>query len=243
VSRALAKSLDGRIRLGDPVLSIRQTAHGVEAATGHTVVRARRAVVTVPPAAVERIAFDPVLPPGRRGWVRHSPMGRVAKVHAVYEEPFWRSAGRSGIATLYGESPVGVVFDNSPEDASRGVLVAFVYGDRLDRWAAATDTERRREVLAALTAVAGIRAGQPIDYAEKVWPRASWTIGGYECFVTPGGWTRYGRDGWREPSGLVHWAGSETASVWNGYIDGAISSGERVAAEVISALPAVRQQG
>ncbi|MFD4605863.1 flavin monoamine oxidase family protein [Streptomyces sp. NPDC058464] len=243
VARGLAQSLGGRIRLGDPVRSIRQTAHGVEVSTGRTVVRARRAVVAVPPASVERIAFEPVLPPERRGWVRHSPMGRVAKVHAVYEEPFWRAAGRSGIATLYGDGPVGVVFDNSPEDASHGVLVAFVYGDRLDRWAAGTGAGRRRAVLAALSAVAGTRAERPVDYVEKIWPRAGWTIGGYECFVTPGGWTRFGRDGWREPSGLVHWAGTETASVWHGYIDGAISSGERAAAEVIGALAAVRQPG
>ena len=243
VARALAQALGGRIRLGEPVLSIRQTAHGVEATTGSSVVRAQRAVVAVPPAAVERITFEPVLPPGRLGWVRHSPMGRVAKVHAVYEEPFWRAAGRSGIATLYGESPVGVVFDNSPDDASRGVLVAFVYGDRLDRWAASTGAERRRDVLAALSGVVGARAGEPIDYVEKIWPRDGRTIGGYECFVTPGGWAGHGRDGWREPSGRVHWAGTETASVWNGYIDGAISSGERVAGEVISALETAGQPG
>ncbi|MFJ9626278.1 flavin monoamine oxidase family protein [Streptomyces sp. NPDC101175] len=243
VAHALAESLGGRVRLGEPVLSLRQSAHGVEAHTGRTLVRARRAVVAVPPAAVGHIAFDPALPAGRQGWIRHTPMGRVAKVHAVYEEPFWRPAGRSGIATLYGDSPVGVVFDNSPEDASHGVLVAFVYGDRLDRWSARADTERRRAVLDALSAVAGPRAARPVDYVEKIWPRTGRTIGGYECFVTPGGWTRHGRDGWRQPSGLVHWAGTETASVWNGYIDGAISSGERAAAEVIGALAAVAHPG
>ncbi|MEW1644069.1 FAD-dependent oxidoreductase [Streptomyces sp. NPDC091219] len=243
VAHALATSLGDRVRLGEPVRSLRQTAHGVEARTGRTTVRARRAVVAVPPAVTERIAFDPVLPVARRGWVRHSPMGRVAKVHAVYEEPFWRTAGRSGIATLYGDSPTGVVFDNSPEDASHGVLVAFVYGDRLDRWSAGTDAERRHGLLAALSAVVGPRAGQPVDYVEKIWPRTGWTVGGYASFLTPGGWTRHGRHGWREPSGLVHWAGTETATVWNGYIDGAISSGERAAAEVIDALAAVVHPG
>ncbi|WP_236656102.1 flavin monoamine oxidase family protein [Streptacidiphilus jiangxiensis] len=245
VARALARSLGARIRLGEPVLSIRQTQTEVHVHTGGgTVVHAARAVVTVPPAAVERIAFDPPLPPARLGWVRHAPMGRVAKVHAVYEEPFWRDAGRSGIATLYGERPVGVVFDNSPQDASRGVLVAFVYGDRVDRWAAAPDAERRRAVLTCLSEVVGERAGEPIDYVEQIWPRTGWTIGGYECFLTPGGWTSHGRDGWRSPSGRVHWAGTETASVWNGYIDGAISSGERAAREVAAALgPVVRQPG
>ncbi|MEW2503334.1 FAD-dependent oxidoreductase [Amycolatopsis sp. NPDC047767] len=241
VARAMAAALGDRVRLGDPVRSIRQTADGVEVTTGRTVVRAARVVVAVPPAVLERIAFDPVLPPDRLGWARHSPMGRVAKVHAVYDTPFWRAAGRSGIATLYGESPVGVVFDNSPEDASRGVLVAFVYGDRLDRWAACDEATRRSAVLAALSEVAG--PGEPIEYVEKIWPHEGWTVGGYECFVMPGGWTAHGRDGWRAPAGRVHWAGTETASVWNGYIDGAISSGERAAGEVISALEVVEQPG
>ncbi|MFD9740850.1 flavin monoamine oxidase family protein [Umezawaea sp. NPDC059074] len=238
VARALAASLDGSIRLGEPVRTIRRTAGGVEVATGRSVVRARRAVVTVPPAALGRITFEPELPPARRGWARCSPMGRVAKVHAVYDAPFWRETGYSGIATLYGTSPVGVVFDNSPEDASLGVLVAFVYGDRLDGWADSSQPVRRHDVLAALAGVAGPQAWEPLDYVEKVWPREHWTIGGYECFVTPGGWTAYGEDGWRAPTGPVHWAGAETASVWNGYIDGAISSGDRAATEVIGALKA-----
>ncbi|WP_326837296.1 FAD-dependent oxidoreductase [Amycolatopsis rhabdoformis] len=243
VARAMAAALGDRVRLGDPVRSIRQTADGVEVTTGRTVVRAARVVVAVPPATLERITFDPALPADRLGWARHSPMGRVAKVHAVYDTPFWRAHGRSGIATLYGESPVGVVFDNSPEDASRGVLVAFVYGDRLDRWAALDDAARREAVVSALSEVAGAEAKEPVEYLEKIWPHEGWTVGGYECFVKPGGWTAHGRDGWRAPAGRVHWAGTETASVWNGYIDGAISSGERAAGEVISALDAVEQRG
>jgi hypothetical protein len=39
-----------------------------------------------------------------------------------------------------------------------------------------------------------------------------------------------------EPVGRIHWAGAETASEWNGYMDGAVESGERAAQEVLSAL-------
>jgi monoamine oxidase len=35
--------------------------------------------------------------------------------------------------------------------------------------------------------------------------------------------------------GRIHWAGTETASVWSGYMDGAVSSGQRAAAEVLTA--------
>ncbi|WP_143027608.1 FAD-dependent oxidoreductase [Lentzea albidocapillata] len=59
-------------------------------------------------------------------------------------------------------------------------------------------------------------------------------MGGNACFVYPGGWTRYGEHGWRAPTGVLHWAGTETASVRNGHVDGALTSGDRAADEVLS---------
>ena len=56
---------------------------------------------------------------------------------------------------------------------------------------------------------------------------------GYGAQFPAGVWTQFG-PALREPIGRIHWAGSETASVWNGYMDGAASSGERAAAEVLS---------
>ncbi|GHH27622.1 monooxygenase [Lentzea cavernae] len=236
VAVALAESLPGVVRLGEPVLTIRHTPDGVEAVTGGGVVRARRAIVTVPSAALEKIAFEPALPPARRGWSGYTPMGRVAKVHAVYEEPFWRKKERSGIAAFSSRGPVGAVFDNSPEDGSRGVLVAVLHGDRVDGWVTAPDSVRRADVLAALNEVAGPRARMPIDYAEMAWSEDGWTIGGHGCYVTPGGWAEHGEHGWRAPTGTLHWAGAETSSVWNGYVEGAIVSGERAADEVVIAF-------
>ena len=52
---------------------------------------------------------------------------------------------------------------------------------------------------------------------------------------TPGVWTSFG-DLLREPWGRVHWAGTETAAVWNGYMDGAVRSGKRAAREVMDEL-------
>jgi monoamine oxidase len=48
-------------------------------------------------------------------------------------------------------------------------------------------------------------------------------------------WTRYARS-LSAPIGRIHWAGAETAAVWNGYMDGAIRSGERAASEVLAAI-------
>ncbi|WSU46901.1 FAD-dependent oxidoreductase [Streptomyces sp. NBC_01089] len=238
-ARAVAAMLGDRIRLGEQVCAVRWHGSGVRVRTTvGTVVEARRAVVALPPPATRSIAFSPALPEPRSGWIAHSPMGRVAKVHAVYPEPFWRADGLSGIATLYGSPPVGVVFDNSPEDGSAGVLVAFVYGDRADAWAGLDQERRRTAVLESLRAVVGGRALRPADYTEKLWAGDVFAGGGYAAYVTPGGWGGYGEHGWREPAGAVHWAGTETATVWNGYIDGAVSSGYRAADEIAAALAA-----
>ncbi|MFD1049106.1 flavin monoamine oxidase family protein, partial [Kibdelosporangium lantanae] len=230
-AHAIAALLGSGVRLGERVRRIEQHTDSVHVHTDTSVFEARRAIVTLPPEAVRAIDFHPRLPVSRTGWLSHSPMGRVAKAHVLYAKPFWRDAGLSGVATLYDDGAVGVVFDNSPPDASAGVLVAFVYGDRLSAWSTLPATARREAVLDAVTKVVG--PGEPLDYTEKVWSWDPYVHGGYEAYVAPGGWTGYGRYGWRMPTGAVHWAGSETASVWNGYIDGAISSGYRAADEVL----------
>ena len=238
-ARAIAELLGPRVRLGERVRSIERSPELVRVRTASTTYEARRVIVALPPAAVRAIEFTPALPVERAGWLAHSPMGRVAKVHAVYDTPFWRAEGLSGIATLYDDGPVGVVFDNSPADASSGALVAFVYGDRLNDWSTRSVEQRRSAVLDALARVVGPSARWPADYAEKIWSLDGFVHGGYVAFAQPGAWLGYGRGGWRAPTGEVHWAGTETASVWNGYIDGAISSGYRAAEEVLTALAAL----
>ena len=47
-------------------------------------------------------------------------------------------------------------------------------------------------------------------------------------------WTQFG-PALREPVGRIHWAGTETATVWSGYMDGALAAGDRAAAEVLAA--------
>ncbi|MET8473658.1 FAD-dependent oxidoreductase [Streptomyces sp. NPDC006422] len=237
-ARAVARLLGDRIRLGAAARTVEHGTDGVRVHTADTVYEARRAIVALPPPAVRALTFTPNLPVSREGWLAHSPMGRVAKVHAVYDTPFWRDTGLSGIATLYDDGPIGVVFDNSPADATRGVLVGFVYGDRLTAWSRLDATARRASTLASLASVVGDRALHPLDWTEKNWSRDPHARGGYEAYVTPGGWTGYARDGWRTSCGTLHWAGTETASVWNGYIDGALSSGTRAADEVVTALSA-----
>jgi monoamine oxidase len=230
----LGDTLGERLVTEAPVRAIRHGPGGVTVIADTVVARGRRAVVAVPPTLAGRIAYDPPLPGYRDQLTQRVPMGAVVKFLAIYGEPFWRAAGLSG-SVVSPDGPVSLVFDNSPPSGSPGVLVGFLEGD----WArelGRADPERRREaVTAALARMFGPRAGTPDHYVEKSWADEEWSRGCYVGYTPPGVLTSFG-PALREPVGPLHWAGTETATVWNGYMDGAIQSGERAAGEVVAAL-------
>ena len=160
-------------------------------------------------------------------------MGYVTKVQVAYPEPFWRAEGLSG-SVFSLDDAVSVIFDNSPSDLSCGVLLGFVEGAHARRAGKLPPDERRDLILSVLARYFGPRAAHPAEYIERDWAAEEWSRGCYGGRFGTGGWTGYG-EALREAVGCVHWAGTETAEVWNGYMDGAVRSGERAALEVLSA--------
>jgi monoamine oxidase len=238
ISIRMAEELGDAVVLGAPVRrieirgdSVRVLADGVEAI-------ARRAIVAIPPALACRIAYDPPLPGARDQLTQRFPMGSVIKCMAVYEEPFWREQGLSGVGTSM-RGPVKVMFDNTPYGGGCGVLLGFLEG-RAARELGRAPFERRREaVLDCFTRVFGPRAASPQRYLDRNWADEEWTRGCYGGSLPTGAWTSFGH-ALRQPIGPVHWSGTETATVWMGYMDGAVESGQRAAREVIEALGAGR---
>ncbi|MGN6258934.1 MAG: flavin monoamine oxidase family protein [Solirubrobacterales bacterium] len=228
-----------RVRLGSPVRRIEHrgdcvVVHAAGGSAGSVSVRAQRAIVAVPPTLAGRIDYDPPLPALRDQLTQRMPQGSVIKTMAIYEEPFWRQEGLSGQGTS-DVGPARVTFDNSPPDGSPGVLLGFLEGRFARHWATRPAAERREAVLAGHARLFGARAAKPVDFIERIWADEEWTRGCYGCLMTTGGWTEYGR-ALRAPLDRLHWAGAETATVWNGYMDGAVSSGERAADEVAAQL-------
>jgi monoamine oxidase len=80
----------------------------------------------------------------------------------------------------------------------------------------------------------GAKAATPIQYKEIDWGAEQWTRGDMFSHYAPGVLTGFGR-ALREPCGRVHWAGTETATMWGGSIEGANRSGELAADEVLNA--------
>lgn len=223
-----------RVRLGAPVTRIEQRPGGVTVHANGIVASGRRAVVAVPPALAGRIRYEPPLPADRDQLTQAVPMGSVIKCLAVYDEPFWRDAGYNGQATSDGPGAT-VTFDTGQQEGPPGVLLGFVPGARARRLARADPAERRAEVLGSFGRYFGPAALRPASYVEHDWTSEEWTRGCYGAHFPPGTWTQFG-PALRRPSGLLHWAGTETATEWSGYMDGAVQSGERAADEVLGAL-------
>lgn len=237
-----AQQLGERVRLQSRVDEIAQDERGVTVSGPGFSVRAREAVVAVPPALAARIRYAPVLPALRDQMTQRMPMGTVIKLMCVYERPFWRDATLTSPAGLAGQAtsdtgPVKITFDNSPDgdNPPYGVLLGFMEGTDGREWSGRTRAERRQATIDCFVRYFGAQAAQPLDYLEQDWNREEYSRGGYGGGFPPGAWLDFGR-ALVEPVGRIHWAGTETSPVWNGYMDGAVRSGERAAAAVLLKL-------
>jgi monoamine oxidase len=228
----LAEQLGDVVRLGSPVRAIRQDDRGVEVTYNGGVVEAGRAVVAIPPTLTGRIRYSPALPPLRDQLTQQVPMGYVIKVQIAYPEPFWRAEGLSG-SVFSLDDEVSVIFDNSPPDLSCGVLLGFLEGAHARLAGRLPPQERKELILSVFAKFFGSRAANSDEYVEKDWATEEWSRGCYGGRFGTGVWTGYG-EALREAVGRIHWAGTETAEIWNGYMDGAVRSGERAAHEVLA---------
>ena len=235
VSIRVAAALGNRIVFNTQVRGISQTGTGVTVTADGLTVTAQHAVVAMSPPMAGRLDYDPLLPTARDQLTQRASMGALMKVEAIYPTPFWRAAKLTG-QFLTTSGPVGYSFDNSPPDGSVGVLAGFVGGDQNLHWGAQPLATRKAAVLAQMASIfADNRFLTPTDYFEMDWTREQFSHGGPTAIWGPGALTEFG-PALRAPVGRIHWAGTETADFWQGYMDGAVRSGERVAAEVAAAL-------
>ena len=234
VAQRVAEQLGDRIIFDAPLRRVTQNGDGIVLAADGVELHAQRAIITIPPPLAARVDYDPVLPARRDQLMQRMPMGSVIKVNAVYDEPFWRQEGLSGRA-ISDEGPIRTVFDNTPKSGSPGILIGFIEGKEARDLSGVAEDERREAALSSLARYFGDRAAKPVRYIEKDWTTETYSRGCYGAFMAPGTLTQYG-SALREPCGRIHWAGTETATAFAGYMDGAVRSGERAAAEMLELL-------
>jgi len=237
IALKMAAALGSRVVLSSPVRRIVQGS-GVIVYSDRVTVKAKQAIVAIPPALASRIDYEPLLPYQRDQLTQRYGQGTLTKVAAVYDKPFWRAQGLNGTAVDTG-GPVSATFDDSPPDATPdkgpGVIFGFVGGDNARSYAAMSPSARKQAVLGQYANFFGSQALQATDFFETFWSMEQWTRGCPVGIPATGALLAYGP--WlRQPVGRIHWAGTETSNYWNGYMDGAVRSGERAASEVLSAL-------
>jgi monoamine oxidase len=229
----MAEKLGDAVRLRAPVRRLKQDAAGVEVVADTVTVRAKRVIHTAPPLLAGRMGYDPPLPPVKAQLLDRSPAGQCIRCYAVYPEPFWRAAGLTGVGTDMDGSP-GLSIDITPRGGKPGVLSAYIFGPPARHYAAVPAQERKKVFLDGLVKRFGPEAAGPVHYDERDWAAQEFSRGDMFAHYPPGVLTGFGK-ALREPCGRIHWAGTETAPVWAGSMEGAIRSGERAADEVLQA--------
>jgi putrescine oxidase len=227
----MAEELGERVLLHSPVRTIRWSDESVEVEAGPVRVRARAAVVAVPPNLAGAIRFDPPLPAWRMYLQQALSQGSVTKYLAVYDHPFWREDGLSG----EGFAPAGFVrelYDNTPPSASVGVLCTFLPGEQADVAARMEPAARRAAVLDGMASFVGPEALRASELVETNWAAEEWTRGAYAATFGIGGLTRFGAD-LRRPVGPVHWASADIAGVGQSHMEGGVRSGEAAATAIL----------
>jgi monoamine oxidase len=247
-------------QLGDSVV-LNAPARRIEHIGGQLTVRcdnnfsvmAKHAIVALSPTLAGRLVYQPTLaqlnPVGfmRDQLTQRYFMGSIIKVNVLYPRPFWRDKGLAGQVTS-DTGAVRATFDNTPypdpytSNVSPGALLGFIESDEARYWTQRSRSARYQRVIADLANYFGPEALQPLGgmagYYEALWNAEEFSAGGPTGFPGPGTLSAYGPS-LRTPIGSIHWAGTETATVWSGYMDGAVESGQRAAAEVLTKLGVV----
>ena len=234
LSKGLAAKLGRRVVLGARVASIEQSDGGVRVRSSKGEWIAKFALVALPPPLIGTIDYRPVLDPARAQLTQRQPMGTTIKVNLVFDKPFWRAEGLNG-AVVSTTGPIKVAYDNSPPDGKPGVLVGFCEGSDGSDLYDASPAKRRAAVLASFARYFGDRVQRPRRYLELVWAAERFTRGAYGSYNPPGTLTSIGHVAGK-PFGRVHFAASDLAPEWIGYMDGAIRSGEQAAKAIVAGL-------
>uniref|UniRef100_A0A8C9XTS5 Amine oxidase n=1 Tax=Sander lucioperca TaxID=283035 RepID=A0A8C9XTS5_SANLU len=180
-----------------------------------------------------KIHYHPALPSQREFLTQNMPVGHMIKFIITYQTAFWKEKGFSGeiVAGSSSECPFCVTFD-ATSPSGNAALVGFIAGQQASRW---SSEERRTAVFSSLVKYLGPEAASFLHYEEKDWAKEDYS-GGCPVNVMAPGLLTYYHPSLRNPFGRIHWAGTETATLWCGYMSGAVQAGQRAALEVLAEL-------
>ncbi|KAJ5370317.1 flavin-containing amine oxidase [Penicillium cataractarum] len=241
ISKKLAEELGSRsVFLSNPVASVDQLGggHGVVVATqsGESFY-GRKAIISVPTTLYPSITFNPPLPPKKTALSDNTVMGYYSKTVFVFKEPWWRTSGLSGIFDSE-IGPISFTRDTSIPADDQWSITCFIVGERGRQWSKLSKAARHKQAWEQFSQTFGKYVKdipEPTNSLEMEWAKQGYFLGAPCPVMTPGILTTVGTE-LATPFGDVHFVGTETATVWRGYMEGAVRSGQRGGAEVVKEL-------
>lgn len=219
----LAEGLDrDECYLNTVVTHIKAHNDVIEVITKNKTFTSSKVVSTLPPNLLAAsIQFSPTLPDTLLAMAQktHTWMGESIKFGLSYPTPFWKNHHWSG--TLYSNvGPITEMYDHATLDKGKYALKGFLNNEL----ASLSREDREEKVLEQLKRTLGEEAMQYLTYEETVWQEQPYTYVPYKSFVFPH--QNNGQAIYQESiyNNQFYIAGSETASYYGGYMEGAVRS-------------------
>uniref|UniRef100_A0A7M4G2N9 monoamine oxidase n=1 Tax=Crocodylus porosus TaxID=8502 RepID=A0A7M4G2N9_CROPO len=235
ITEKIMQRLGGRVKLERPVVHIDQSGENVIVQTlNHEKYEGKYVISAIPPGLTTKIHFNPELPTKRNQLIQRLPMGSVIKCMVYYKEAFWRRMDYCGSMVIEDEeAPISITLDDTKPDGSVPAIMGFILTRKAFKLVHLSKEERKRKICELYAKVLGSEeALHPVHYEEKNWSAEQYSGGCYTVYFPPGIMTQYGRI-IRESFGRIYFAGTETATQWSGYMEGAVQAGERAAKEIL----------
>lgn len=229
---ALAATLGSRVKLATEVVAVSHRGKGVRVSLkdGRGVSQATvdYVVFAVPATLLRRIPITPALPAQQHEAIAKLKYGRATKTLLQFSRRFWRVPGRP---RAFGSAlPFGALWDGAEEQrGGPGILALMAGGGASDATRAITAKDGMQGLVSQLTWL-GSERSRVIGSHQTVWESDPWSRGGY-AFFDPS-YDPAVRAWLARPAGRLFFAGEHTSVKWQGYMNGAVESGRRAAAEI-----------
>lgn len=215
------------IRTGTYVRKITQRAGSVSVSVDGGVLKADAVICTAPTNSLLKIEFDPPLPAAQRRAAEQLVYARIAKNSVLYEKRFW---GADNFSMVSDTASHYYFHSTQNQSGKEGILTAYAIGEKADVLASQSDDRRMNVITRDLVDFDRDAPGLARSIASYAWQRDEITDGAYALY-RPGQWFGL-RPLLQRPHGKVLFAGEHLAD-WQGFMEGAIETGEAAAAALI----------
>ena len=226
IALSMADPLLPQLSTGEPLIAVRWSETGVLVSTTRRDITADHVILACSLRGLTDVVFDPPLPRPLATAIAELGYGTVTKTALQYPVRSWPQ----GYATT--EQKTQRVYEPTiDQPGAEGILMAYTGGDGGRRLAALTETQRTRMVNDDVHDMYDLTE-PPIGSFSRAWSTEQRYGGSYAAYG-PGQVTAF----WnvlRQPCGPIRLAGEHVAS-WTGYLEGALESGESVAAAILAA--------